>query len=302
LFLLDYMFSSDVFVADMRLQADLLVSKLGIHPPSPRAIVTDSPEAHATMLRLDRSFANAPTRLEIIQPARLEGHWNVNHIQEAWQAQRDRPVRFHNTVYIGDVPALVEDFSRRGIPHMTDDSISFVRLWIGIDPRNPARYDPSFDGGQRIEILPYSYFPVPSTDGVSPDEGDEPRIERVANRSFLVPDLEMVTRALERTLDWIPASPITRGTHGDRTVTYSLPRRNSGGLVLIQPADGSAAGKFAKRHGYGPYTLQLKASRLERWPELLSERGVANRVEESPLPVVTIESGPVGDVRLQLVA
>ena len=65
----DYMFSSDIFVDDMSSQARLLVEHLRLHPPGPKAIVTDSPEAHATMMRLHKTFAEAPTRLEIVPGA-----------------------------------------------------------------------------------------------------------------------------------------------------------------------------------------------------------------------------------------
>src|ERR1700761_7213456 len=96
----NYQFSCDVFVDDMHKQTQLLVEGLGIRAPSPKAIVTDSPEAHATMLRLQKNFSEAPTRLEIIQPAQTQGHWNTAHIQQAWYQQANRPVRFHNVVVV----------------------------------------------------------------------------------------------------------------------------------------------------------------------------------------------------------
>lgn len=299
----DYMFSSDIFVRDMRAQADLLVRGLRLHPPSPRAVVTDSPEAHATMLRIRRDFALAPTRLEVIQPARPEGHWNCVHIQQAWRAQRARPVRFHNVVLVGDLDALAQRLQQRRVPHVLDATLAFRRLWVGIDAQRIDTYDPAFDAGLRIEVLSFDDFPVQSPPaGVAPAQP----LDRVLARSFLVPDLEAAMRTLDATFGWqteVPTAPDADA--GVLRAVYGFRHPLSARLELLQVLrPDSAAGVFLQRHGPGPYALVLAATGWREWSAALAEAGVpahaCARAGAPPAPCIAVEPGPLGDLRVEL--
>lgn len=301
----DYMFSADIFVDDMRRQSELLVRHLGLRPPSDKAIVTDSPEAHATMFRLQRSFAAAPTRLEIIQPAQAEGHWNCAHIQQAWWQQRKRAVRFHNVVLVGDTEALAKSLERKRVPYVVDRSVAFERLWVGICGERIDHYYPAFDAGLRIEVLSSRDFPVAQP---TPADLQDPQpLARVVARSFIVEDLEASVRTLESTLGWAPSRPIRfLESDGVHSAVYSFAHSRSADLELLQvDRAGSAADLFARRNGAGPYTLSLLASELPAWADRLRESGV--EVEwlsdhEDHGQRLAIEPGAIGPVRIEMVS
>ena len=301
----DYMFSSDIFVDDMAREARLLVDHLRVHPPGPKAIVTDSPEAHATMIRLHKSFPEAPTRLEIIQPAGTTGHWNVAHIQNAWQSQRGRPIRFHNNVVVGDVDAHSENLARRGVPHVIDGTLRFRRMFVGIRPDRLDTYDPSHDDGLRFELLPFADFPVerPAAEDAKP--GTVPRIVRVHSRTFLVADLEAAVRKIANLFDWEPKGSIRRiEADGTRRAWYDFRHPRSAGLELLQPLDDGDAGRFMAQHGPGAYTTTFVVDGLEQWPAALQSGGVASRrLADHDIygPRVLIEPGPLGPIRIELV-
>lgn len=301
----DYMFSSDIFVDDMARQARLLVEHLRLHPPGPKAIVTDSPEAHATMMRLHKTFAEAPTRLEIIQPARTTGHWNVAHIQEAWRSQLTRPVRFHNNVVVGDVDHHSETLKRRGVPHVIEGSLRFRRMFVGISPERLDHYDPSFDAGLRFELLPFTDFPVDAPSEPDGPPGSEPRIVRVHSRTFLADDLEGVVRTLARLFDWEPSHPIREvRADGVRRAWYDFRHSRSAGLELIQPTQDGDAARFMTKHGPGAYTTTFAVAGLDAWPARLAQTGMAARRpadHDVHGPRLAIEPGPIGPIRFELV-
>lgn len=302
----DCMFSTDIFVEDMGLQARLFVEHFGVHAPGPKAIVTDSPEAHATMLRLHKSFAEAPTRLEIIQPAGKTGHWNVAQIQQAWHSQRERPVRFHNNVVLGDVDALIEALRSRSIPHIVDGTLSFRRLFVGIDPVSTNVYDPKFDAGLRFEVLPFTDFPVQAASGADQLGDGPPRLVRVLSRSFLVEDLDAVTGTLETTFGWQPASRVhSLPADGVRRAIYKFRLPRSARLELLQPErDGTEAARFAASHGAGPYTTTFLVTGVDRWVDRLSQTGIrARRVADHDEygPRVIVDPSRMGPIRAELV-
>lgn len=301
----DYMFSSDIFVDNMARQVELLVRHLRLHPPRPKAIVTDSPEAHATMMRLHKSFAEAPTRLEIIQPAGTTGHWNVAHIQDAWRSQVDRPIRFHNSVVLGDVDAHSESMRIKGIPHVIDDTLRFRRMFVGIDSARIDTYNPSFDAGLRFELLPFSDFPVDDPSGEALI-GTDPRVVRVHSRTFLVEDLDAAVAALALTFDLEPASIKEVRADRVRRAWYSFRHARSAGLELIQPSAGeSEASHFMSRHGPGAYTTTFVVQGLEAWPALLAETGLAARKlpdHDDYGPRYVLDPGPIGPIRFELVS
>ena len=301
----DYMFSSDIFVDDMARQAGLLVKHLRLHPPGPRAIVTDSPEAHATMMRLHKSFAEAPTRLEIIQPAGTTGHWNVAHIQEAWRSQLDRPIRFHNNVVLGDVDAHSESMKIKGIPHVIDDTLRFRRMFVGINSARIDSYNPSFDAGLRFELLPFRDFPVDDPAVEAPLDAD-PRVVRVHSRTFLVQDLDAAVAILARTFDLEPASIKEVRADNVRRAWYPFRHVRSAGLELIQPSAGEGeASHFMSRHGPGAYTTTFAVQGLDAWPALLAETGLAARKlpdHDEYGSRYALDPGPIGPIRFELVS
>jgi hypothetical protein len=273
----DYMFSADIFVEDMYKQTEALVARFGVHEPGPRSIVTDSDDAHAVICRLDRDISRAPTRLEIIQGTGSLGHWNGHHIMEAWTSQRERPVRFHNTVFVADdLEALAGDLQRRGVPTITDTTLQFARLWIGIAPDDRQRYDPTADAGLRMEVLDGSSFPIDTEPPRAAGQPDPGALVRVVNRSFIVSDLDQALATLERNLGWEPESPVIewRGA-GYREATLSCRARLSAKLLLREPVGAdSAVAAFHTRWGDGPYAIGISVAGLEAKAEQLQAAGV----------------------------
>lgn len=273
----DYMFSADIFVEDMYKQTEALVARFGVHEPGPRSIVTDSDDAHAVICRLNRDIARAPTRLEIIQGTGSLGHWNGHHIMEAWTSQSARPVRFHNTVFVtSDLDALAENLRERGVPTITDTTLEFARLWIGIAPNDRQRYDPSADAGLRMEVLEGSSFPIDADPAGVPPPPDPGALVRVVNRSFIVSNLDEVLATLETNLGWERDGPVVeRRGAGYREATLSCRARLSAKLLLREPiGEKSAVAAFHARWGDGPYAIGISVAGVEAKAEQLQAAGV----------------------------
>jgi hypothetical protein len=276
--LFDYMFSADLFVEDMHRQVDALVERFGVHRPGPRSVVTDSSDAHTIICRLAPDLSLAPTRLEVIESTGSLEHWNGHNITQAWTDQLPQPTRFHNTVFI--VPSLdemAEELGSRGVPTMFDDTIEFDRLWVGLSPEQRTSYDPSYDAGMRIEVLPFDAFPIDREPPPRDLEALEPgALIRVVDRSFVVADLDAALSCLDTNLDWQPEEPVEEiAGAGYREAALACDIAMSAKLVLREPTDAaSPTATFVGRWGEGPYALKISVNGLEARAEKLRERGV----------------------------
>lgn len=273
----EYMFSADIFVEDMYRQVDCMVERLGFHRPGPASVITDALDAHTIMCRLDRDISRAPTRLEVIQGTGSLEHWNGHNIMAAWRSQVHRAARFHNTVFVADdLQPLREELASRNVPTMYDDTLSFERVWIGISPDDPTRYDGRYDAGMRIEVLPRSAFPVDADVQPRMAVPEPGAMTRVVDRSFVVDDLDAALRDLETRLGWQAVSPVTEvrsGGYREAVLSCRLPR--SATLRLREPTGSpSAFGAFAQRWGAGPYSIAIAVAGLDEKAARLKSAGV----------------------------
>jgi hypothetical protein len=156
-----FLLSADFMVPDPDATAALFVKAFGIkeHPRWRQAFPGHPYVAH--FLRVHRSLAVAPTRIE------PQGHLDRPNpgdpyfpaflkSLEAFQGEH-RPIKTHSLVLITDrLDELVQRLARRRLPFriapMTAD-MPWERLWVGVTPEDP-RYQPSVDGGLCIEVLP----------------------------------------------------------------------------------------------------------------------------------------------------
>lgn len=275
----DYMFSADLFVEDMHRQADALVERFGLHRPGPRSVVTDSSDAHTVICRLAADLSHAPTRLEVIESTGKLDHWNGYNITQAWTDQVAKPTRFHNTVFITpDLEKLAAELATRRVPTVSDHTLEFGRLWIGLSPEQNTVYDPSYDAGLRIEVLPFESFPI-DPDPAPRDRGAlEPGATlRVVDRSFVVEDLDAALACLDTNLGWAPDGPVEEHPQlGYREAVLSCAMPMSAKLALRQStSDDSEAATFLGRWGEGPYALKISVNGLEARAQRFAERGVA---------------------------
>jgi hypothetical protein len=289
-----YMFSADLFVSDMYKQVEFLTQRLGFHNPGPNSVVSDSSDAHATMCRLRRSIDEAPTRLEIIHGTGLLDHWNGYHIQEAWNSQVERPVRFHNTVFVADLEQVSATLNGRSVPFIQDSTLDFTRLWVGISPDEPTKYDASFDSGLRIEVLPFDYFGIAEAgkplDELEAEPGD---MLRVVERSFLVEDLDLTVGTLDQSLGWRPASAIEEDPRsGCRRATFNCQLGHGASLLLLEPFSfGTFEGSFFQRWGPGPYSITIAVYDLDAKAAAMSGHGI---------PFTTVGNGSLLSRRLRV--
>jgi hypothetical protein len=272
------MFSADLFVEDMHRQVDALVDRFGVHRPGPKSVVTGSSDAHTIICRLAPDLSQAPTRLEVIESTGSLEHWNGHNITQAWSAQLPKPTRFHNTVFIAaDLDQLAEELGGRGVETVFDDTLEFDRLWIGLSPERRTSYDPSYDAGMRIEVLPFSSFPIdrepPPRDLGALADG---AAIRVVDRSFVVADLDAALSTLDTNLDWQPEGPVAEvAGAGYREAVLSCELPMSAKLALREPTDSAnPVATFAGRWGEGPYALKISVNGLDARAAMLRESGV----------------------------
>ena len=157
----DFLLSADMMVDDADAVAATLVKRVGIlEHPNWRQAFDDHPYV-AWFLRVHKSLAVAPTRIE------PQGHLDAPNLGDpvfpaylhsvAEFVGLARPIKTHGTVLVtrqldrfyfraGPAPRPVPDRAH-------DRRHARERLWIGVTPERPA-YDPSWDAGLCVEVLP----------------------------------------------------------------------------------------------------------------------------------------------------
>ncbi|WP_432198173.1 hypothetical protein [Streptomyces sp. bgisy027] len=281
-----FLLSADLMVPDPDATAALLVKTLGIkeHPRWRQAFPGHPYVAH--FLRVHKSLAVAPTRIE------PQGHLDKpNHGDpyfpafleslEVFQGEH-RPIKTHSLVLITDrLDDLVQRLTRRRLPFriapMTPE-MPWVRLWVGVTPENP-RYEPSVDGGLCVEVLPVDPLQMPAeTFTVPPPEPLDPapgEMIRVTARGVLVRDLDETLRKLSANLDWEPAGPVENLLNeGYRRARMAFTLQHSASVDLVQPTawDGEA-GAYLHSWGPGPYYTRISVHDLEAKAADLEARG-----------------------------
>jgi hypothetical protein len=152
----DLLMSADMMLSDPDGMADILVKKLGVHGHPKWRQAFDGHPYIAHFLRVHKSLAVAPTRIEpqchLDQPN--PGDPMFHDFLESLKAYQGshRPMVTHSIVLAarGDkFDQLVEKLMRRRLrfrmAQRTPD-MPFDRLWLGATPEDP-HYHPSVDGG-----------------------------------------------------------------------------------------------------------------------------------------------------------
>lgn len=283
---MDSLVTADVFVADPDRVARVLVDRLGM-PMWEDKWLHDWPEARykAYFLRVQRDRTIAPTAVEIIGPHPVGG-WSPGQ-RHVFDLQGDRPMKTHATVFsVPDVEPYVQRVADLNAPYAYDPgtgNTAFPKLFVGIT-REPPAYDPRFDAGLFVEIVPtWSMRLRPEIeDPPTTPNVPEGAPARVASRSYLVDDLDDAVRVIEQTFGWEPVAPVRRSeSDGAMTATYAGRLRSSAAFELLQPvaATGPVADHYAA-HGAGAYRITLAVNGLDAAGRALADRGVGFSLDE----------------------
>lgn len=287
--------SADMMVPDPDATTSLLVKALGVHShPNWRQAFPGHPYI-AHFLRVHRSLAVAPTRIE------PQGHLDLpnvgdpmfpEHLHSLIEFQgHHRPIKTHSTVLIVDsLDEIVERLARRGaafrIARKTPE-MSWDRLWVGVTPENP-RYRPDVDGGLCVEVMESWPLQLPADMfAATPPEPRDPSPEdmvRVTARGYLVRDLDDTLRRVEDNLGLTPSEPVRELVgEGYRRATIGFGVGHSATLDVLQPTRwNSLVGYYLHNWGPGPYYLRISVIDLAaKADDLLARDTAFTWVEES---------------------
>lgn len=284
----DLLMSADMMLPDPDGMADLLSVRLGIHQhPRWRQAFDDHPYI-AHFLRVNKSLAIAPTRIEpqwhLDRPNAGDPFFH-DFLQglSAFQGPH-RPMVTHSVVLAlrtEKMEHLIERLARRHLPFRLAQrtaAMDFDRLWIGVSPEN-IQYEPSVDGGLCIEVmgieplqLPPETFAQPPVQPVDPSPGD---MIRVTARGFLVRDLDDTLRRCSLNLDWEPEGAVDAlNQEGYRRARMPFSLTNSARLDIIEPTRwNSDAGRYIHTWGPGLYYIRISVHDLAAKAEDLRARG-----------------------------
>lgn len=301
----DFLLSADLMVPDPDAHTQLLVDKVGIHshPNWRQGFDTHSYVAH--FLRVHKSLALAPTRVEPQHHADVPNAADPvfpMHLAslDAFQGIH-RPIKTHSVVIASnDVEELLDMFMRRKLPFRVapvDDKLAWERIWIGMTPENP-RYSPEVDGGLCLEW--HAIWPLQMPDETFSDPPPEPRdpqpgeMIRVVARGYIVRDLDDTVRRLSTNLDWEPSGPIELfGDDGIRRARMGFTLTHSATIDLVEPTRFDCeTGRYLATWGPGPHFIRIAVNGLEAKASDLDERGT----RYSWLP----ESEAAGGKRVQI--
>lgn len=292
----DLLLSADMMVPDPDAMTEKLVARLGVHrhPNWRQAFDTHPYIAH--FLRVHKSLAVAPTRIEPQthldrpNPGDPMFHEFLESLKD-YQG-RHRPMQTHSIVLTLGAPAmgvLVQRMADMRLPFRLARStpeMPFDRLWLGCTPERP-RYDPSVDGGLCIEIMGTEPLQLPPETFSRPPP--EPRnlapggMVRVSARGFLVRDLDSTLRCLSQHLDWkCDGSVETVLDEGYRRARMRFALPHSATLDVIEPTRWNGeAGRYLHSWGPGPWYIRIAVNDL---------RARAADLEARSTPFTWIES------------
>ena len=284
----EMLLSADMMVPDPDRMAQLLVEKLGIHAhPNWRQAFDNHPYI-AHFLRVQKSLAFAPTRIEpqvhLNRPNPGDPLFHDQLIAlERYQGAK-RPMLTHSVVLVTweeKLNALIERLHQRKLRFrlaQRTPEMDFDRLWLGVTAED-LNYDPSVDGGLCIEFIPMEptrmppgAFEIPPPAPVNPAPGE---LLRVTARGFLVRDLSFTLGRLEENLDWTPHSVENLPSEGYRRARMGFTMPHSATLDVIEPEIwNSAAGRYLNNWGPGLYYIRIGVHDLGAKAEQLRSQGV----------------------------
>lgn len=285
----DLLMTADMMVPDPDGMTELLVNKLGIHKhPNWRQAFDNHPYI-AHFLRVHKSLAVAPTRVEPQvhldrpNPGDPLFHDFLKSL-ETYQGKH-RPILTHSIVVASRKPHFeqtVERLARLRQPFrlaQRTPEMPFDRLWVGVTPERPY-YEPSVDGGLCIEIMPVEPLQLPpetfAIPAPQPRDLQPGQLVRVTARGYLVRDLDDTLRRCSTNLGWDPAGPVEQlDVEGYRRARMGFTLQNSASLDVLEPTRwNSDAGLYLNNWGPGPYFVRIAVNGLQVKAEELKSRGV----------------------------
>jgi len=272
--------SADVLVRDPDSIVDLFVSKLDFPAPKPRWI-HDWPERgyKAVHCRVNPTVREAPTTVEVIGPGPYQPE--DPHNAAYFALQSPRPMMTHGTVVgTDDFEELVNRLRSRGVPfrhHAPQEVLAAPVIWPGVT-YDPFRYDPTYDGGLFLEIIPLSAFRLPEGTADTPvvPECEEGAVVRVLSRAFLVDDIYASLKAVETNIGWTSDAPVVEETADGCLQAFILPTiRTSSALELLQPLNPDLPiGQYYGTFGAGVHRLRFAVRGLDAKAAALDARDV----------------------------
>jgi hypothetical protein len=285
----DFLLSADMMVPDPDRMADLLFNKLGIYKHANWRQAFEHHPYIAHFLRVHRSLAMAPTRVEpqvhLDKPNPGDPLFH-DFLNSLWEFQGlHRPIVTHSVVVAATTDknaALFERLQRRRQPfrvaRRTAD-MPFDRLWVGCTPENP-RYEPSVDGGLCIEVMPSEPLQMPGATFTAPypePENFKPgEMVRVTGRGFIVRNLDDTLRRCSANLDFEPRGPVEDlRSEGYRRAKMAFALPHSASLDVLEATTWSSdVGLYVNNWGPGPYYVRIAVVDLEAKAEDLRSKNV----------------------------
>jgi hypothetical protein len=275
----DFLFSADMCVASTGETLDRLLAGLGAY------VRYEENGWDVVFALVNKAFAAAPTRLEIIAPLDPPGTSPGREGLRVYARQAPRLWRTHATVVATpDIEAVVESVRRAGARHWYQPparEVSFPRLWMGAADGDLGDYDRTADAGLMFEFIPSdssAFSPKLFQPVVDEPRPGETGFRRIRSRAFLTADLDADLRHLETVFGWSPAHAVRdEPERGYRYADMSANHAHGATLRLVQATnpDGKAGRDFAAQ-GAGPYTITIAAYDLDATAADLTERGLAH--------------------------
>lgn len=284
----ELLMSADMMGPDPDGMTELLVDKLGIYKHEKWRQAFDHHPYIAHFLRVHKSLAVAPTRVEpqvhLDRPNPGDPLFHEFLMSlEAFQGKH-RPLQTHSIVLAMHGPKFdkfVEKLMTRRLPFrmaQRTPEMPFDRLWLGATPENP-RYQPSVDGGLCIEVMPMEPLQMPPETFADPaPQARDPKpgeMLRVTARGFLVRDLDDTLAKVAKNLDWEPVGAVqTLKQEGYRRARMGFTLKNSASLDVIEATRwDSDAGLYVNNWGPGPYYIRIGVNGLKAKADDLTARG-----------------------------
>jgi hypothetical protein len=284
----DLLMSADMMLVDPDGMADILVKKLGVHAhPNWRQAFDRHPYV-AHFLRVHKSLAVAPTRIEPQWHMDRPNHGDpmFHEFLESLKTYQGvhRPMLTHSIVLAiqsAKFDVMMEKLMRKRLRFRVarrTPEMPFDRMWMGCTPEDP-RYRPDVDGGLCLEVMPTEPLRLPpdafSTPPPQPRDLEPGAMVRVTARGFLVRNLDETLRCCASNLDWEPASPVEQlPLEGYRRARMTFTLSNSASLDVIEPTRWNGdAGTYLNTWGPGPWYIRIAVNGLKAKAEDLKARG-----------------------------
>ena len=270
----EMLLSADMMVPDPDGMTELLVNKLGVHSHPRWRQAFDNHPYIAHFLRVQKSLAIAPTRIEpqvhLDKPNPGDPLFH-DHLMGLERFQgRHRPMLTHSIVLVTwreKLEALIQRLHDKKVrfrlaqrtPEMAFDRLSGDGgLCIVCIPMEPT-------------LMPAEAFETPPPRVQDPKPGE---LLRVTARGFIVRDLDFTLGKLRENLDWEAASVSDLPGEGYRRARMGFSMGHSATLDVIEPTRwDSPSGLYLRNWGPGPHFIRLGVFDLEAKAEQLRAQG-----------------------------